>query len=156
MDDATLLRHELCTVYKALNDVGLTFLAAGNISARFGGRMLISPAGATASNIKPEAFVEVDFNGVALTGKPSSEWAMHAAIYRAYPEAQAIVHTHSDHCVALAAVGESLPPFHYMVASFGGSDVRCAPYVLWASQMLPMRLSRLLTAARPVFSATME
>ena len=37
--------------------------------------------------------------------KPSSEWFMHADIYQAYPEVQAIVHAHADACTALACLG---------------------------------------------------
>jgi L-fuculose-phosphate aldolase len=74
---------------------------------------------------------------------PSSEWAMHAAIYLAYPAAQSIVHTHSDACTALACLNEGLPPFHYMVANFGGDDVRCAPYVTFGTP----ELARLAVAA---------
>lgn len=38
-----------------------------------------------------------------------------AAIYRRHEEAQAVVHTHSDHCVALASNVMALPGFHYLV-----------------------------------------
>jgi len=136
MVDAEGLRDELCRTYRAMDAAGLIFLAAGNLSVRFGGGMLISPAGASAAAITPASFVETAFDGSAQAGRPSSEWAMHAAIYEAYPQAQAVVHTHSDHCVAIAATGEKLPPFHYMVAAFGGDDVRCAPYVHWATRAL--------------------
>ena len=74
---------------------------------------------------------------------PSSEWAMHAAIYLAYPAAQCVVHTHADACTALACLNEALPAFHYMVANFGGDDVRCAPYVTFGTP----ELARLAVAA---------
>jgi L-fuculose-phosphate aldolase len=74
---------------------------------------------------------------------PSTEWAMHAAIYLAYPTAQCIVHTHADACTALACLNEALPAFHYMVANFGGDDVRCAPYVTFGTP----ELARLAVAA---------
>jgi L-fuculose-phosphate aldolase len=135
MNEFTALREELTKVYRELDRSGLIFLAAGNVSVRLGAGMLISPTGASADSIEPQAFIETNFEGQASSGRPSSEWAMHAAIYKAFPEAKAVVHTHSDHCVAMASVGASLPPFHYMVASFGGA-VRCTPYTLWATQSL--------------------
>jgi L-fuculose-phosphate aldolase len=67
---------------------------------------------------------------------PSSEWAMHAAVYRVCSEAGFIVHTHSDACTALACLGSGLPAFHYMVVQFGGTDVRCAPYATFGTQAL--------------------
>jgi hypothetical protein len=61
---------------------------------------------------------------------------MHAEIYKAYPQATAVVHTHSDHCVAISCLRQSIPPFHYMLASFGGDDVRCADYAPFGSAEL--------------------
>jgi L-fuculose-phosphate aldolase len=61
---------------------------------------------------------------------------MHAAIYRAFPAAACVVHTHADACTALASLGHALPPFHYMVVQFGGADVRCAPYVTFGTPEL--------------------
>lgn len=99
--------------------------------------MVISVTGARADAIDTHSFVYCDLNGGhEAPGRPSSEWAMHAAIYRSYPQAGAVVHTHSDACVALAVQQRSLPPFHYQVARFGAGDVRCTPYAQFASQEL--------------------
>jgi L-fuculose-phosphate aldolase len=130
-------RRNLCKTYVEMGRSSLIFLAAGNVSARGGRGMLISPAGAMVASITPEAFVDCDLDGQAIDGKkPSSEWAMHSAIYKAFPHAHAVVHTHSNYCVAMASTGLSLPAFHYMVAAFGGDDVRCTPYVQWATPEL--------------------
>jgi L-fuculose-phosphate aldolase len=137
MTEAANKREELARVYREIDETGLIFLAAGNISVRHEESMLISPAGASAATVTPEAFVHASFDGQCAAGlRPSSEWSMHAAIYRAYPEAEAVVHTHSDHCVAVACTGQELPPFHYMIAAFGGSNVRCTPYVTYGSREL--------------------
>jgi L-fuculose-phosphate aldolase len=144
MTDETALREELTETYRELDRLGLIFLAAGNISARHGDGMLISPAGASARSIRPGSFVAAAFDGNCASGqRPSSEWSMHAAIYAAFPDAAAIVHTHSDHCVAMAATSQPLPPFHYMVAAFGGHDVPCTPYATYATP----ELGRLATSA---------
>lgn len=133
-DPYETLRDDLCRVYIELDRLGLIFLAAGNISVRVDGGMLISPAGCSAQTIRPDSFVLVqDGKPVDGQAKPSSEWAMHAAIYERRADAKAIVHTHSDHCVAVAATRRPLPSFHYMVASFGGYDVPCTPYVTFGS-----------------------
>jgi L-fuculose-phosphate aldolase len=58
---------------------------------------------------------------------------MHAAIFRAAPEATVIVHTHSDYATALACLNLPLPGFHYDVAGFGGDDVRIAPYATFGT-----------------------
>jgi L-fuculose-phosphate aldolase len=137
MQNETTARENLERTYRQMDRVGLIFLAAGNISVRHGDAMLISPTGASAESITPDGFVPTRFDGSHDTkARPSSEWFMHSAIYTAYPQAQAVVHTHSDHCVAVAATRKALPPFHYMVASFGGHDVRCAPYLLYGTPEL--------------------
>ena len=64
--------------------------------------------------------------------RPSSEWRMHRDVYRARPEAGAVVHAHSPSATALACLprvqATGIPAFHYMVAVAGGPDIRCAPY----------------------------
>lgn len=130
-------RENLARTYREMDRVGLIFLAAGNISVRHGDGMLISPAGASAESISPDSFVMAQFDGSCAAGlRPSSEWSMHASIYSAYPEAKAVVHTHSDHCVAMACTQQALPSFHYMIAAFGGNDVRCTPYLTYGSPEL--------------------
>lgn len=136
MPDSALAAR-LRDAYRRLLERGLIFGAAGNISVRISDGMMISAAGTRGSSLTNASFLKCDLEGRALTvGKPSSEWAMHAGIYRAYRDAQAIVHTHSDCCVALAAQQRSLPAFHYMIARFGGADVRCTPYVQFGSREL--------------------
>jgi L-fuculose-phosphate aldolase len=106
--------------------------------------MVITPSGCTADTLQPDGLVALTLVGeVKGEATPSSEWAMHAAIYLAYPSAQCVVHTHADACTALACLNEALPPFHYMVANFGGDDVRCAPYVTFGTP----DLARLAVAA---------
>ena len=108
---------------------GLSNATAGNLSVRFGDGMLITPSGIAPDKMSADQIAEVAFDG-SFRGnwKPSSEWALHAALYRNRPEAQGIAHAHPTYCVALSVLREPMPAFHYMVASFGGNEVPCAPY----------------------------
>ena len=134
--DERALREELTKQYRHLESIGLNELASGNMSCRFGDGMLISASGATADNITPETIVAVSLDGDWQgKRKPSSEWRMHAAVYQS-TGAQAVVHTHSDHCVALSCQGKPLPGFHYLVGTFGGSDVPCIPYSTFGTEQL--------------------
>ena len=90
--------------------------------------------------------------GVAPVSRPSSEWRMHAAIYRAYPAVGAIVHTHSPQATALACAGLGLPPFHYMIALAGG-EVRCMPYATFGSAELADHAVRGLEGRRATLLA---
>ena len=130
-------REDAARVYREVGRRGLIAGSSGNVSHRTARGMVITPSGCTAETLEPAAVVAMTLEG-AVTGRraPSSEWAMHAAIYQAYPEAQCVVHTHADACTALACLNEALPAFHYMVANFGGDDVRCAPYVTFGTAEL--------------------
>lgn len=133
----TNLRQQLVEQYKHVEQIGLNELASGNLSCRHGDGMLISPSGATAETIAPDTIVQVSLDGEwEGDRKPSSEWRMHAAIYLAHERTEAVVHTHSDYCVALACQLLPLPGFHYLVGSFGGNDVPCVPYSTFGTQSL--------------------
>jgi L-fuculose-phosphate aldolase len=130
-------RDRVVTVYREAGRRGLIFGSSGNVSHRTDDGMIITPSGCSAETLQPDGLVAMTFDGdVRGSIAPSSEWTMHAAIYRAYPEAQCVAHTHSDACTALACLNEALPAFHYMVANFGGDDVRCAPYVTFGTPEL--------------------
>ncbi len=140
------LREALVQQYRHVESIGLNELASGNLSCRFVDGMLISPAGATAGNITSDSVVFVSLEGKWNTAqKPSSEWHMHAAIYASHAEANAVVHTHSDYCVALSCQRRALPGFHYLVGTFGGTDVPCVPYSTFGSEQLATDAARALT-----------
>lgn len=136
-DDERAARAELVAAYKEVVELGLTELSSGNLSLRFREGMLVSPTGASGDSITEDNIVYVNADGTwELSQRPSSEWQLHAAIYRDNPTTRAIVHTHSDNCVAVACHCRSLPGFHYMVGVFGGKDVPCVPYSTFGSLKL--------------------
>lgn len=138
------LRQDLVWLYRELTQRGMLVGSSGNVSARSDAGMLITPTGCDAATLKPADLVQMRFSG-AYDGaiRPSSEWELHAAIYRDAPNAQVIVHTHADHATALACLNRDLPAFHYNIAEFGGEDVRCAPYATFGTP----ELARLAAAA---------
>ena len=136
-------RQELVAAYRRLSDEGLLQLSSGNLSLRASDRILITPTGAS-RDIAPAEIVLIDHGGATEgDGVPSSEWAMHAAIYAGRPDAMAVVHTHGDACTALSCLRRPLPAFHYMIAAFGGDDVPCTGFAPFGSE----ELARLATDA---------
>src|ERR1700691_2793232 len=89
--DEQALRRDLVTQYQRSSELKLNELASGNLSCRCGAGMLISPTGASAETISEETVVYVGPDG-AWSGAhaPSSEWQMHAAIYRRYGDCRAV------------------------------------------------------------------
>ncbi|MBC9205405.1 class II aldolase/adducin family protein [Roseomonas aerophila] len=135
----------LAWLYGELARLNLNYGSTGNVSCRQGDHLLISPTGATAASLRPEQMVRVKLGGKPETGtSPSSEWAMHAAVYESCPDAEWVVHTHADACTALACLGEPLPAFHYIVLGFGGHEVPCAPYATFGTPALADSVRRTL------------
>src|SRR5581483_3280139 len=97
----TAARTELVQAYREIVDLGLTELSSGNVSVRFGDGMLISPTDASGDTITEDGLVYVGPDDKwEPDQKPSSEWQLHARVYRGNAGTNAIVHTHSDFCVA--------------------------------------------------------
>lgn len=132
-----VLAAEVLATARQMNAVGINRGAAGNVSARDGDSFIITPTGMAYDECVPEDMVKVGFGGTAQgRRKPSSEWRFHRDIYAARPEAGAIIHTHAPFATALACQELAIPPFHYMIARFGGDTVRCAAYATFGTQEL--------------------
>jgi L-fuculose-phosphate aldolase len=131
------LAAQVLSTARALNASGINRGAAGNVSARHGDGFLVTPTGMAYDACVAQDIVFVGMDGAAAgRRKPSSEWRFHRDIYAARAEAGAVVHAHSPFAVSLACLGCKIPPFHYMVARFGGQDVRCADYATFGTQAL--------------------
>lgn len=130
-------REEVLATALAMNASGINRGTAGNVSARSGSGFLITPTGLAYDEITAADIVAMSMDG-SFSGnrKPSSEWRFHRDIYAQRPEAGAVVHAHSPSATALACMDFSIPAFHYMIARFGGTDVRCAAYATFGSQEL--------------------
>jgi len=131
------LRAEIVALAQSLDAAGLVPNKSGNVSARIEHGFVVTPAGVPYRDLTPRQIVELGPAGESRGGadRPSSEWRMHAAIYRHRADVGAIVHTHSPRATALACAGRGIPPFHYMIALAGG-DIRCTPYCTFGSEEL--------------------
>jgi L-fuculose-phosphate aldolase len=139
------LKSAVLETARAMNTERLNRGAAGNVSVRSGDGFLITPTGMAYDACAPEDVVFMALDGTPRgRRKPSSEWRFHRDIYAARPEAGAIVHAHAPFAVSLACMGCTIPPFNYMVARFGGSDVPCADYATFGTQELSDAVLRAL------------
>ena len=149
------LRQEIVAVAQAIDLAGFCPSKSGNVSARFGEGLLITPSGLPYAKTKPEDLIHLSLDGTVLDGtrKPSSEWPFHVEIYKARPDAQAIVHTHSPRATALSSTRRGIPAFHYMIALCGGADVRCADYATFGSPELAANAVKGLDGRKAVLLA---
>jgi L-fuculose-phosphate aldolase len=131
-------REALVVAYQKLIECGLSGGASGNVSHRMAAGMLITPTGVEPSELTAPHLVAMSLAGETAINQllPSSEWAMHAAIYRNRPEVQAIVHCHSRYATILACTRRSVPALHYMIAITGSNEIPVAPYATFGTDEL--------------------
>ncbi len=130
------LRSRLVDAARATVARGLSYGTTGNVSVRTAEGMLISPTGWRLDALTPASLVAVGPDGrVTGPGEPSSEWRLHRDIYRARPEAGAVVHAHPRFATTLSCLRLDLPPVHYMLAA-AGPGVRCAAYATFGTEAL--------------------
>lgn len=120
-----------------MNSSGLNQGTSGNISVRFEDRVLITPSATPYHKLTPEMIASMPFDAEYGTWegplKPSTEWRFHFDILKNRTDMTAVVHVHPTYCTALAMAHKGIPAAHYMIAAFGGADVRCAPYARYGT-----------------------
>jgi L-fuculose-phosphate aldolase len=103
----TQIRAEMVEVGRRLYTRGLIAANEGNISARDGDTLYVTPSGVCKGFLAPEAIVRADLAGNALDAgqQVSSEIQMHVAIYRRRQDVSAVVHAHPPTATAFAVAG---------------------------------------------------
>lgn len=128
------LRNEVCHANRMLPATGLVTMHSGNVSGIDAQRrrLVIKPSGVDYDTLAPQDLVEVDLEtGQAVDSRlrPSVDLPHHLFLYRNLPEVGAIIHTHSNHATAFAAVGRSIPLCLTAIADEFGDEIPCCPYV---------------------------
>ena len=110
----------------------------GNVSAREGNRCWITPSGMAYESLTVSDLVCLDLMSGETRGrwKPSSEWRLHAALYRHRSDFQAVVHTHSTYATAFAVARKSIPAAVEDLAQAVGGSVEVAEYALPGTEEL--------------------
>lgn len=130
------LREAVAAACRRLAEQGLVAGTSGNVSAREGDRVAITPTGGRLAELTGEQVSVVSLAGEHLDGElaPTSEIALHLGVHRRY-DAGAVVHTHAPVGTALSLVLDELPCVHYEMLALGG-PVRVAPYVTFGTPEL--------------------
>lgn len=79
--------------------------------------------------------VVIDLDGNVIEGchRPSSEWKMHAEIYRHLPHVGAIVHTHSPYATSFAVTHQEIPVILIEMIPFLKGSIEVSPYATQGS-----------------------
>ncbi len=121
-------KRKLLDAIRELMERGLLFGSWGNLSIRKNDRIVITPSAIPYSRMKTRDISIIDLSGRHIAGgKPSSEWRMHAQIYKTL-EAKAIIHLHSPYATifslarkavkcrtedSIQVIGDSIPVARY-------------------------------------------
>jgi len=133
-------RDELIATARAMQPAGLNKGTSGNVSVRAPDGFWITPTGMPYDGLDTDDIPLMSLDGSHQgQRKPSSEWRFHRDLYAARPEVGAVLHAHSPFAVSLACLRRDIPPFHYMIARFGGDTIRCADYAIFGSEELSSR-----------------
>jgi ribulose-5-phosphate 4-epimerase/fuculose-1-phosphate aldolase len=130
-EPALEIGRELAACARSLFGRGYSFGTAGNLSARAGDVILVSPTNSSFEDLREDSFASVGMDGAHRGGPaPSKEVHFHLAIYQARPEAAAVVHLHSTYATAVACLphdgtGEILPIY----TPYFAMRIPCLPVV---------------------------
>ena len=129
-------REAVAAASRHLAQKGLVIGTAGNISARKGDLVAVTPTGADLSTVTAEMVTVIDLEGEVVDGDlaPTSEVPLHTGIYAA-TNALAITHAHAMASTALSCCFDELPPLHYSCLGLGGAP-RTAAYATFGSEEL--------------------
>lgn len=144
------LRRALVRAGRDLYRQGMMAGASGNLSARLDEqRVLITPSGVAKGRMRPDDLLVIDLTGKVLAGdgRPSSETAMHLAVYRALPGAGAVVHAHPLKVMAMAAAHRPIPVDTLPEALFALGAVPSVPYFPATTPQLGEAVADALTNA---------
>lgn len=153
---AVQIKEELARIGGKIVDYRLVVGAGGNISARCGDIMYISPSGFAFEDIVPEQYVGVNIATGQLVDvdlKPSSEFRMHLACYRLRPDIHAVVHTHPPLSTGVATGGGVIPPMFPDFVIYIGEELPILPYIVPTTQELADAVGRVIKSKDAVVLA---
>jgi L-fuculose-phosphate aldolase len=129
-------REQVAEAARRLAAEGLVIGTGGNVSARAGELVAITPTGAKLAELGPPDVTVIDLDGAVVDGElvPSSELKLHLGIYHRF-DAGAVVHTHAPMSTALSCVVDEVPCVHYQMLVLGGT-VPVAPYATFGTAEL--------------------
>lgn len=129
-------REAVAAASRHVAATGLVIGTAGNISARNGDLVAVTPTGADLGTVTAEMVTVIQLDGTVVDGDlaPTSEVPLHTGIYAA-TNALAITHAHAMASTALSCCHDELPPLHYSCLGLGGAP-RTAAYATFGSEEL--------------------
>ncbi|MFN8595628.1 MAG: class II aldolase/adducin family protein [Anaerolineae bacterium] len=132
MSQYQAFKEQVVKTAQHLTERGYLMATGGNLSVRITGQaaLAITPSNFDYLKMQPEDICILDFDLNVLEGtlKPSVESGMHAGIYQARADVNAVVHTHQVYASALALIKAPIPALFDEQVRFLGRSVEIIPY----------------------------
>jgi L-ribulose-5-phosphate 4-epimerase len=123
------LKEEVFAAHMELSARGLAAFTWGSVSGidRGSGLAAIKPSGVEYDRMKVSDIVLVDLNGSVVEGtmRPSADTPAHLELYKGFPAAGAVVHTHSRWAMIFAQAGREIPPYGVTHADYFYGPIPC-------------------------------
>jgi len=123
------LKQEVYEANMLLPEYGLVVFTWGNVSGYDldTGLMAIKPSGVQYRDLRPEDIVLVNMEGQVVEGtmKPSSDTASHIELYKAFPNVNGVVHTHSPWATSFAQAEKGIEAFGTTHADYFYGKIPC-------------------------------
>ena len=125
------IRKEIIKSCLKMEDLKLNQGKTGNISNRFKDGMIITPSAKDYKKIKLNDLVYISKDRKFFGNyKPSIEWKFHLEIYNNIPDVNSIIHNHPIYGTGFSILQKKIEAYHYLIALFGGIDVKCTKFYL--------------------------
>jgi L-ribulose-5-phosphate 4-epimerase len=125
------LREEVLDANLELVRRGLVLYTFGNVSgiSRKDGVIAIKPSGVPYETMKAQDIVIADLEGRVIEGtlRPSSDLATHVELYKRFPNAGGVAHTHSEFATAWAQARRPIPCFGTTHADYFHGPIPVTP-----------------------------
>ena len=147
--DYKSIREDIVRYSRLMYNEHMVSATSGNISVRLPDRpnaFAITPSSESYLSMEADRIVIMTVDGELLQcpgdGKPSSEWRLHAELYKAKPEVKAIVHTHSPYATSFSVLRETIPLILIEMEPWLGGPVPLAEYAPTGSLQLGINVAR--------------
>ncbi len=132
MSQYQIFKEQVVATAQHLTERGYLMATGGNLSVRIAGQpaFAITPSNFDYLKMQPDdvCILDLDLNVLEGKLKPSVESGLHAGIYRARSDVNAVVHTHQVYASALALINAPIPALFDEQARFLGRSVEIIPY----------------------------
>jgi ribulose-5-phosphate 4-epimerase/fuculose-1-phosphate aldolase len=103
-------REEFCRFCHLLYERHLATGVGGNVAARSGNLIWLTPSGYSLRDVQPKDIAVVDAHGVLIQGpEPTKEAALHLGVFGVRPDTNVVFHLHGPYIIAASTMFEPGP-----------------------------------------------